>query len=482
MTRYALIAIVAAGGLVRFATLGSQDYWFDELFTLEVLGLDPGQILARISLTESNPPLYYLLAAGWTRLLGDGEVALRSLSALLGTAAIPVVFAAGRELVSERAGLAAAALTACSPILIWYSQEARSYSLLVLLAAVSFLCFARALRTGDVRWLLAWAISAALALSTHYLAIALIAFELAWLLWRRRGERIEVALAGAGVAVTGLALAPLAASQQGHGEWIGFVDFSERLVALPQHLVVGMAAPDGVIGPLALLVVVGASAYALARMSREARRPIALAGAAVLVGVALALIAAAAGSDYLITRNLLALWAPFAVALGALLGARAASWLGPAVLAFVCTLGLGLAVWTAATPEAGRPDWGGVVAGLGSPTEPRVVVTPPLASSIGAHLEDSRPLPPGEGVTATEFAVVELRPVSNHSIGPCFWTGFCGGRQILGGETPPIALPPGFEQVEEGTTELFRYRLYRAASPVAVPPPAGTDGAFIQEP
>src|SRR5690242_5921335 len=65
-----------------------------------------------------------------------GEAGLRSLSALAGVATVPVAYVAARTLVCARVGVIAAALTACNPLLIWYSQDARSYSLLVLLTAL----------------------------------------------------------------------------------------------------------------------------------------------------------------------------------------------------------------------------------------------------------------------------------------------------------------------------------------------------------
>ena len=54
---------------------------------------------------EVNPPVYFVVAWRWRKVLGEGEVALRALSALLGTATVPVVYAAARELASRRAGL-----------------------------------------------------------------------------------------------------------------------------------------------------------------------------------------------------------------------------------------------------------------------------------------------------------------------------------------------------------------------------------------
>ena len=115
-------------------------------------------------------------------MFGSSEFGIRSFSALVGTATIPVIYAAAKSLGSRRAGLIAAALAATSPLLIWYSQEARNYALLVFLAALSFLFFVRALDERGHRWLWGWALASALALATHYFAFFLIVPELAWLL------------------------------------------------------------------------------------------------------------------------------------------------------------------------------------------------------------------------------------------------------------------------------------------------------------
>ena len=151
----------------------------------------PAGLLRAIPDSESTPPLYYVLAWLWTQVVGTGEVGLRSLSALLGTATIVVVWALGRRLGGERAGLAAAALVAFNPMLVWFSQEARGYALLALLGALSALLWLRALeRPRDgARALLAWGAVAALALATHYYAIFLIAPQAAWLALRAPGLR-----------------------------------------------------------------------------------------------------------------------------------------------------------------------------------------------------------------------------------------------------------------------------------------------------
>src|SRR5918997_1019461 len=107
---HALAAITALAALVRFATLDVQSFWLDEGVTAHLVRPDLGGMLSAIPDSESTPPLYYLLAWVWSKLFGPWEVGLRSLSALIGTATVPVVYALAVRVASERAGLAAAAL------------------------------------------------------------------------------------------------------------------------------------------------------------------------------------------------------------------------------------------------------------------------------------------------------------------------------------------------------------------------------------
>src|SRR5947209_12259576 len=132
-----VVGVIVLGALLRFWALGQQNFWSDEVATHTVVAGSLGHVFSTLPKTEGSPPLYYVAAWTWSRLFGTGEVGLRSLSALCGTLTIPVVWALGRRLVSERVGLIAALLTAVSPLLFWYSQEARAYSLFALLGVLS---------------------------------------------------------------------------------------------------------------------------------------------------------------------------------------------------------------------------------------------------------------------------------------------------------------------------------------------------------
>src|SRR5215213_10537298 len=78
----ALAAVIAAGALLRFATIGVQHFWLDEAVTAGLMRLDLDDMVGTMWTTESTPPLYYLIARGWTAVFSTGEVGLRMLSAL----------------------------------------------------------------------------------------------------------------------------------------------------------------------------------------------------------------------------------------------------------------------------------------------------------------------------------------------------------------------------------------------------------------
>src|SRR5215211_6031275 len=286
-----LALIVIAAAALRFATLDVQSFWYDESVSVSLIREGFSGMLDRIPGSESTPPLYYVLAWLWTRPFGTGEVGLRSLSALLGTLCVPAFWLAARELVSRRAALMVAALAAFSPILVWHSQEARAYSLLLLLGALAVLFFARSLRDGEGRDLAAWAAFSALALTAHYFAIFLVLPEAIWLL-ARAGDRRRAAIATALPVATGLALLPLAVHQKSLdlASFIRSDPVLERAARAPKQFLVGFDAPLEVLLAVAAAVIAAAGAViALRRPTRGVVIAAALGAAAFGIPLLLAL-------------------------------------------------------------------------------------------------------------------------------------------------------------------------------------------------
>src|SRR3954451_12430079 len=231
-----LAGITLAGALLRFTTLDVQSYWLDEVATVNIVRHGFGDMLSAVSAGESTPQLYYVVAWAWSKLFGTGEFGLRSLSAVFGTLTIPLAFVLGRELVGRRTGVIAAALCAFNPLLIWYSQEARSYALMVLLTGLSLLALLRALDDPAPRRLAWWALASIAAIATHYFAGFLIGAEALWLLYNSP-VRGRVAVAIGAVAAAAAALLPLASHQRSTGaaRFISESSVARRVAQIPKQ-------------------------------------------------------------------------------------------------------------------------------------------------------------------------------------------------------------------------------------------------------
>jgi mannosyltransferase len=391
LTVAALTALAAA---LRFIGIGHQGFWFDEGNTALLVHFSPGKMLGLIPKSESTPPLYYCVAWVWARVFGNGEAGLRSLSALAGTLTVPVAYGAARKLISERAGLVAAALTASNPFLIWYSQEARSYSLLVLLTATALLAFAYARADPTARTLLAWVLASALALATHYYALLAIVPQAIWLLashWWRRSVQVAVGVVG----VCGLALIPLAISQNGTGNasWIAPIPLGPRLGQIIPQFVIGTGAPAyDVLEPVgAAMVVIGLLLLVFRSDAGERRAALAV-GTLAVGGLILNLLLVAGGVDDLITRNVIALWVPAAIAVSGGLGARRAGVAGICATAVLCGTGVATAIGVASDRNLQRPDWRAVARVLGPRPAPAALAGTSGRAVLVQHYRDLLPL------------------------------------------------------------------------------------------
>lgn len=184
---YTTLLLTVIALLLRIYRLGYFELWLDEAYTYrQTIVTDWLGSLLR----DNSPPLYNLLMRTWSGLFGSSEFALRLPSAICGTLFIPAACYAGREIFDARTGLYCGLVATLSPIHLYYSQEARNYSLLTLLLLLSIHFLVRAARDDRPRdWRLA-ALCALLALYTHYLAsLALLPLVAIVLVWSPESER-----------------------------------------------------------------------------------------------------------------------------------------------------------------------------------------------------------------------------------------------------------------------------------------------------
>jgi uncharacterized membrane protein len=217
--RLVLLFLVLLAFALRLHRLEVQSLWYDEAVTAQVASQGVAE-LTRWTAEDIQPPLYYYVVSAWTRLQGRGEWALRFPSAFAGVLTVPALWVLarrlfGRGLNGQIASLAAALLTAISPLLIYYSQEARMYAQLTLLGALAGYALLRAdaaKRSGEeILWWAGFVLSGAAMLYTHYFGLFLLLayglwFLIDWLpvvkrphsgrrVWRRLGFAVGSAVA-----------------------------------------------------------------------------------------------------------------------------------------------------------------------------------------------------------------------------------------------------------------------------------------------
>lgn len=169
-----LAAITILAAILRIHDLGLAAYDCDELYAVRIQGgslKDVASLVGRSAFHDLHPPLSYLLFMIWVRLFGTLEAAVRTLPLLLGIGSVVLLGFLGRRIAGVGAGLAGAAFLAFNPLHIAYSQEARPYSLAVMLVIAAHLFFLRSLGKGTARNRIAYAVLSVAALYTHYFAL-----------------------------------------------------------------------------------------------------------------------------------------------------------------------------------------------------------------------------------------------------------------------------------------------------------------------
>jgi len=131
------LAVFAAALAVRLIGLGSRPFWLDEVFTLRRVSLAPAALVHDAFISHHMPSFFLLLSA--LVPLGNPQFWLRLPSAVFGALAVVLVFLIARRIAGRTAGLAGAMILGLSPAALAYSQEARSYTMVMTLILLALL-------------------------------------------------------------------------------------------------------------------------------------------------------------------------------------------------------------------------------------------------------------------------------------------------------------------------------------------------------
>lgn len=192
MQRLLLLLCLLFGFALRLCSLSGKGLSYDEAATALMARATPAEIIAfHWRAAFEHPPFWQLLMHTWSLGFGQSEFALRLPSAIAGVVVLPLVWQLARRLgFTAWSALTATLLTATAPILVYYSQEARMYALVVAFALASLLvtqqlAVAPTVSKIGLYLLLNWSM-----LGLHYYSVLLIGAEglflLLWLRWQRQ--------------------------------------------------------------------------------------------------------------------------------------------------------------------------------------------------------------------------------------------------------------------------------------------------------
>jgi mannosyltransferase len=165
-----LLLFLAVGAFLRIETLTKRPLWHDEIYTLGVVvtAHSLADIWAASGRDRAETPLLYYGAAYTAWHLHRNEKSIRFPACIVGILSIPLLGALAYRLAGIRAGLLSALLLTVSVYHIEYSQDARSYTLLIFLSLTALHGFLSFVRSRSIAGLLVLTLSVLASLYTHH--------------------------------------------------------------------------------------------------------------------------------------------------------------------------------------------------------------------------------------------------------------------------------------------------------------------------
>lgn len=167
-----LLLLILIGAFIRFYKLDFQSAWGDELFTMINSSSEKssGEIF-EILKADVHPPLYYYIVHFFYLIFGDSSLIARIVSVLFGIAGMFSVYYLSKELLNKKVGIIAVALLVFNYFHIYYSQEARMYSMLFFTTTISFLFLIKFIKKPTLKSAIVHSIFASLMINTHFFAL-----------------------------------------------------------------------------------------------------------------------------------------------------------------------------------------------------------------------------------------------------------------------------------------------------------------------
>lgn len=142
-----LSTFILLGAFLRFHHIGLRTFWLDEAASTNLIKYNFSDLWRETAIQDSSPAYIYLVKI-WTGIFGNSEISVRSISAIFGLLSIVAIYYLGRFLFNRRAGLWAAFLLAINYFSVFYSIQARPYSMAIFLSIFSYYLFVKLLKNS----------------------------------------------------------------------------------------------------------------------------------------------------------------------------------------------------------------------------------------------------------------------------------------------------------------------------------------------
>ncbi len=183
-----LAVFVLLGAALRLYHLNSG-LWFDEIQTLTASVRSPLLEIVTHFPSNNDHLLYSVLAHISISAFGEHAWSLRLPSALFGLAAIPMLYLFALQVTTRLEAVVAASMLAVSYHHIWFSQNARGYSMLLFWTLLGSYLLLKGLRDNRRGTFVAYAVVAALGIYTHLTMAFVVAGHAAVAAWQVLIER-----------------------------------------------------------------------------------------------------------------------------------------------------------------------------------------------------------------------------------------------------------------------------------------------------
>ncbi len=168
-TSLVVMASMVVGGAIRLDV--PRGLWLDEAISVSEAKMPYGAMIHRLATTDVHPPLYFTVLWASIRLIGVGDFAVRVPSIWFGIVLIPLVYLLGKEAYDRRTGAVAAVLVAVAPYTVWYSQEARMYSMLMVFSVLALWAQLRIFHRGGWYPWVVYTLASVAMIATQYFGI-----------------------------------------------------------------------------------------------------------------------------------------------------------------------------------------------------------------------------------------------------------------------------------------------------------------------